>query len=240
MRRTSLINLSRALPAAISCFATPVFAQEMPASTLLDRRVQLNGAVFHYDYVDKQFAGRVILTPNLFGALETLVNVPKSRVNGAELQIDLAPFRGLTLNLGATYLDTRVKGFTNYDVFGAVTDFSGQGFPNSPKLQTVADAEYDWNLSDHFDSFVGASGNYQSASNGLFGEYSQFRIKRWATLDLIAGIEAPDESWKVFVWGRNVTDAYYWSTTNSVLDTQILFAGAPATYGLTMSFRGHG
>ncbi|MEY4502470.1 MAG: hypothetical protein RIS52_2360, partial [Pseudomonadota bacterium] len=209
-------------------------------ATLADRRVQLNAAVFHYDYTDKQFAGRVILDPNLFGAIESIVNVPKSRVTGAEVQLDIAPMRGLTLSTGVTYLDTKVKNFSNFNIFGVVTDFSGQSFPGSPKWQMLGDVQYKWRTSDKIDAFVGAAGNYQSRTNGLFGQYPLFDIKSWATLDLRAGIEAADQSWRVSIWGRNVTNTYYWNSANKVLDTAIRFAGAPATYGITFSFRGKG
>jgi iron complex outermembrane recepter protein len=209
-------------------------------ATLHDRRVQLNGAVFHYDYSDKQFAGRVVLDPNIFGAIESVVNVPKSTVDGAEVQLDIAPIEGLVLSGGITYLDTKIKTFSNFNVFGVVTDFSGQSFPTSPKFQMVADAQYQWHASGKLDAFVGASGNYQSKSNGLFGDYDLFKIKSWSTLDLRAGIQAPDGRWNVFIWGRNVTDTKYWNSANRVLDTAIRFSGAPATYGITFSIRGLG
>ncbi len=209
-------------------------------ATLFDRHVQLNGAVFHYDYSDKQFDGRIILTPNIFGAIQSVVNVPKSRVNGAELQLDVVPFRGLTLSEGATYLSTKVINYTNYNVFGVIQDFSDEQFPNSPKFQSVSDAEYDWHVSDKVNAFAGGSVNYQTKSNGLFGEIPLFDINSWATLDLRAGIEAPDKSWRLSVWGRNVTNTYYWTSANRVLDTAIRFTGSPATYGITLSFRGHG
>jgi outer membrane receptor for ferrienterochelin and colicin len=52
---------------------------------------QVNAAVFYYDYADKQLKGRVVANPNVFGPLEALVNVPRSQVQGAEIQVDLAP-----------------------------------------------------------------------------------------------------------------------------------------------------
>src|SRR5690606_24651261 len=88
-------------------------------STLFGRTLQLDGAVFYNDYVDKQLKGRTIVP--VFGPLEALVNIPESRVQGAELQINWAPVAGLRLGTGITYLDTEVtKGSPggNYTVFG--------------------------------------------------------------------------------------------------------------------------
>src|SRR5690606_13163177 len=78
---------------------TPVRQEQVTAyeigfkSALLDRRVQLNGALFYYDYLDKQLKGRTIVP--VFGPLEALVNVPKSRIKGAELQLVVTPIDGL-------------------------------------------------------------------------------------------------------------------------------------------------
>lgn len=94
-------------------------------------------------------------------------------------------------------------------------------------------------MGDGHDAFVGAAGNYQSETNGAFGEYPILAIDSWATLDLRAGLAGTDNRWRVFVWGRNVTDKYYWSSATRVLDTSIRYAAMPATFGITASFRTH-
>ena len=87
------------------------------------RRVQLNGALFYYDYKDKQVLGSVVLTPNIFGPLNQLVNIPKSTVYGAELQLNVRPINGLSLNAGMTYVHSRIGDFTNFDPFGNLVNF---------------------------------------------------------------------------------------------------------------------
>ena len=74
-------------------------------SELFNRRLQLTGAVFYYDYTNKQLSGRFVQTPNIFGALSVLVNVPKSRIIGEEFQATLSPIKGLTVTAAATHLD---------------------------------------------------------------------------------------------------------------------------------------
>jgi iron complex outermembrane receptor protein len=56
-------------------------------STLADRKVDLSGALFYYDYRDKQTQGSIVVPP--FGNLPYLVNVPKSRLMGAEFDVTL-------------------------------------------------------------------------------------------------------------------------------------------------------
>src|SRR3546814_15753292 len=75
-------------------------------ASLLDRRVQLSGAAFYYDYRDKQLIG---WANTAFGPLPQLVNIPKSRVVGAELEITAQPVVGLRVNADVTYIDTQEK-----------------------------------------------------------------------------------------------------------------------------------
>jgi outer membrane receptor protein involved in Fe transport len=64
-------------------------------ATALDRKLQVNAAIFHYVYNDKQIRG-IVIDP-IFNQLEKLVNIPKSRINGAEIDVTVRPVGGLTL-----------------------------------------------------------------------------------------------------------------------------------------------
>ena len=205
-------------------------------STLLERTLQLNGAVFYYDYRDKQILGRV-LDP-IFGPLLKLINVPKSEITGAELQLVWAPLKGLTVTAGGSYIDSHVlNNFTNYDPNGNVANFNGEAFPNTPKWQFVSDVDYHWGLSDTLDGFVGGDLSYQSATNSQLGDVPLLDTKAYALLDLRAGVATRNGAWRVSVWGHNVADTYYWTAANRDLDTTVRFTGMPATYGVMLTYR---
>ena len=198
--------------------------------------VQLNGAIFQYDYINKQLKGRTIVP--IFGPLEALVNIPRSRIRGAELQLVLQPIQGLRVNTGVTYLETEVtQTFSNYTAFGAVADFNGRRFPFTPKWQVNADADYGWPVSQAFDAYVGGGLTYRTSTNGDFVPDVRLAIDSYALLDLRVGIEGPDASWRVGLFGRNVTNKYYWQTAVRRGDAIIRFTGMPVTYGLTASRR---
>jgi len=204
-------------------------------STLLENTLQLNGAVFYYDYRNKQVLGRV-LDP-VFGPLLKLVNIPKSEITGAELQATWVPVRGLTITAGGSYIDSQVRGsFVNYDPNGALVDFKGEAFPNTPKWQLVSDANYRWPVSGDLNAFVGGGVTYQSATNSQLGKLPLLNVKGYTLVDLRAGVESQDRRWKLSVWGRNVGNTFYATTINRNLDTTVRFAGMPATYGLTLSY----
>ncbi len=204
---------------------------------LLDRKVQLNGAVFHYDYRDKQALGSVILTPDIFGPLNLLVNIPRSKVTGAELQAVVRPVTGLTLNGAVTYVDSEIGDFTNFDPFGTVKNFKGEAFPNTPKWQWSLAADYEFPVSGNLTGFLGANANGRSATNGAFGGNAILAIDGYTLLDLRAGLGSSDERWKLSVWGRNITDKYYWTNAYKISDVSARYAGMPATYGVSFSYR---
>ena len=58
----------------------------------------------------------------------------------------------------------------------------------------------------------------------------------YALLDLRAGYVSEDEKWKVMLWGKNVTDEYYWTSVIPSSDNMARFAGRPATYGITLGY----
>ena len=67
--------------------------------TLLDRKLQLNAAVFYYDYTDKQIRGE---KPDpVFGNPEALVTIPKWHIEGFELSAVARPLAGLRAHPGS-------------------------------------------------------------------------------------------------------------------------------------------
>lgn len=205
-------------------------------TTTTDRRLHVDGALFYYDYQDKQILGRV-LDP-LFGPLLQLINVPKSKVTGAELQASWFPVEGLSLTSGLSYVDSEVlDGFVNYNPDGVLANLGGEAFPNTPKWQMVADVNYRWPINQDLNGFFGGGVTYQDKTNSQLGELQSLNVKAYTLVDLRAGVESQTGTWRLSVWGRNVGDTYYWTAANRNLDTTVRFAGRPATYGASLSYR---
>lgn len=200
-----------------------------------EQKLQLNGAVFHYDYTDKQVRGRV--PTKLFGPLEALVNVPKSTVDGVELEAQWKPAPGWAAGLNAARLDTKIKdNFTNFDDFGVSRNFGGQPFPNTPKLSGNADLQYNWSLKDGKNIFVGANVSYQGETFNGLGQNERLKIDAYSTMDIRAGIDAADGSWKLAFWAANLTNKYYWTSQSRVVDTIVRMAGKPRAFGTNFTY----
>lgn len=206
-------------------------------ATVLDRTMQLTGAVFYYDYTDKQILGDID-TGFPFGKLPALVTIPASSVRGAEFNVFWAPVHGLKFNVGGTYVDSKVdKSFPTTDPFNRPIDIKGEHFPNTPKWQIVGDAQYDFPLAGSLNGFVGGNISYRSSSFAAFGEAPLYALESYTLVDLRAGVESADGRWRAQVWGRNITNEYYGIHVSHVIDTVNRTAGMPATYGFTVGFR---
>jgi outer membrane receptor protein involved in Fe transport len=231
---------------------------------LFDGNAQINFAFFYYDYKDKQVLGAI--NDPIFGSLPALVNVPKSHVIGFDTSVAWQIFEGFTVRPSVSYAKSRIDGtFRNFDAFfnsadnAGTKDFSGEPFPNVPKWQANVDAQYEFPIGE-FNLFVGANLNYQSETKGFFYDRCQepavdctddflannpqnygdrkLTIIDRALLDVRAGFDRGP--WRAYFWGRNVTNKYYWNQAQHVNDVLLRFAGMPATYGITVSYKfGH-
>ncbi|MGD9661378.1 MAG: TonB-dependent receptor [Porticoccaceae bacterium] len=227
-------------------------------SELMENRAQFNAAAFYYDYSDKQLRGRILDPLGVFGVLETLLNIPESEVYGVEIDAKITPVEGLLLGVAASYVNTEVtKDFFAYDPVGNEFNYKGQSFPHTPELHITATANYEFGISQTLNGFVGADVLYQDDTTGLFNDPAivgstvasptlrpgqtvdpdTFKVDSYATVDARLGVEAADGSWKAWLWGRNITDKYYWNNATQSLDNLYRLSSMPRTYGAAVSYR---
>jgi iron complex outermembrane recepter protein len=180
--------------------------------------------------------------------LNTLLNVPKSELRGAELSITYRPVIELTLNGAATYLDSEVVGnFFNYSQFATgpmdTINFKGEQLPNTPRWAFDIGARYDWAVSGSYGAYLGGDVRYSAETQSFFGAYSATAAgfpsmvnASYSVLNLCAGVQTNDGQWRFEAFGDNVTNTYY--TLQSIrLDTVARYTGMPATFGIRVSYR---
>jgi iron complex outermembrane recepter protein len=202
---------------------------------LFDRTVQLNGAGFHYDYTNKQIRTQTVQP--VFGILNNLQNVPKSTVDGGELQLAWAPVSGLRITAAGTYLRAKVTQFVGTNGDGIRQDYAGTDVPYSPKFTSNATADYDWSISAKWMATIGATVTQQSVSYATVGPTPIDRIAPYVLLDLRAGLASEDGRYRIQLWGKNVTNRFYWNNVSHPFDPVVRYVGMPVTYGLTLSAR---
>jgi outer membrane receptor protein involved in Fe transport len=200
-----------------------------------NRRVSLNGAVFYMDYKDKQLRSKLI--DGTFGVLDAIINIPKSRLQGAEIELQARPVQGLSFGFAMTYIDSKIKDYVGVNAGGVTADFAGSTVPFTPKWQGSANMRFDIPLTDSINLFGGPQLTYRSGTYAIVGETPEYRIDEYVLLDAQLGIESADDRWKVMLWGKNITSEYYWTNVVAGQDTIVRYAARPATYGVTVGFK---
>ena len=57
------------------------------------------------------------------------------------------------------------------------------------------------------------------------------------TVDARLGYEAEDGLWKVMLWGKNLTNEYYYTNVVPSSEGDARSVGRPATYGITVGMK---
>lgn len=182
-----------ALAAAAYTAALPVVQEKVTAyeagikAGTSDGTLQINAAGFYMDYQDKQVRGK--LFDVIFGTLDTLVNVPESRIYGFEVDATLRPIPEFTVTAGITYLNSKINEFVGYDAFGGfdndidsrpggfdptgavpnVEDFSGVRLPYTPSWSGVVNFDYRPVMNNGGRPFIGATINFRSDQSAAIG-----------------------------------------------------------------------
>jgi iron complex outermembrane recepter protein len=193
----------------------------------LDHRVQVDGAVFHYQYKDQQI---INVYPT---GQQPLINLGKSKIDGGELEIVTRPVRSLTLRASAGFLNTDVQ-----DGMLATGSIDGQQLPYAPRFSGTLGA--DWEVSQ----ILGAKINLHVDTNYNTKQYlalpNENAISQggYSLLNGRLSVLSADDKWEVGMWGRNIADRFY--LTNAV-DVQgfgfdYRHIGTPRMFGFDASY----
>lgn len=197
-------------------------------STLLNKRLQLNTAVFFYDYQDLQFYGGLFDSP--VGTLFGITNVGDAEVKGAEAELWWKPTQGLDVRLGLGLLNTKIT----RSVVDGVS--KGSWLPNSPKVTFNGLVRYEWNLSGNLTASLMVDTSYQDkVAFDIIRSPAEAREGSYWLANARLGV-AHGETWNVYLWGKNIFDKTY--------RTQVLYSsvgygsnyGMPRTYGIGATF----
>lgn len=226
--------------------------------TLLDSKMQFTAAAYYNDYTNQQVRGRIIDPFHVVGILDVLQNIPKSRIIGGEANLRFIPTHGLTVSLSGTYTDSKVTStFFGYDPVGNFFNYKGLPLPATPKWDLKASANYTAPVSSKLALFSGADITYHSESMSVFANKALlavtpvdpankpgvdvpaniFDLRAYAVVDMQLGIADPDSRWRAWLWGKNIFNIYYWTTSTQSFDSLYRLAAMPATYGAAVSYR---
>ena len=176
-------------------------------STLFDRRLQLNAAVFSTDYENIQLNIQVGTSP-------TIANAGDARIRGFEVEAIIAPTNGLTINAALGFVDakyTAVSAAASVPSVGGPNGFQagtivGTELPKTPKWKANISPRYEFNLGNGGSMVVIADWSYSSSAWNDTGR--NFTLKRDAAhlFNGSVSYRGPGERWSLTVGGTNLSD----------------------------------
>lgn len=229
-------------PAADGEQYTPVTQERVDAieiggkTSWFNRMLQVNFALFDYDYKDKQLLSA--FKDPIFGPLPRLFNAPESKVRGAELEVQTTPLQGLNLSVAASFLETEIEQFVGTTSGGQENfDFSGNELAFAPDQEFVALANYTFGIPFDLEINLGVDYSYTSEASSNIENKPIFDIPSYELWNFRVGVGDREGHWDFSAWVRNATDEFYLRALPQVsADTIVRYTGMPRTYGITFSY----
>lgn len=209
-------------------------------SAWLDNRLRVNAALFHQTYEDYQVTTNVRV-----GDAPYIIVTNAAEVVSQGLEADFAAVitDRLTLDGSLAWIRSKYDEYQNAPcptstwpgcVNGA-QDLSNKQLDNAPKLTFNIGAEYRHQLAkNNIEWFARADAAYRSSTN-MEGMLINSRQSSYTLYNARLGLEAPD-SWRLTLWGNNLTDKKYAMYGVREEGGLMLFQGLTRTYGLTLDW----
>ncbi len=193
-----------------------------------DRRVRLNGAVFYNEYENIQGTQLVCPESSLPFPCLRPANVGSAEMKGFELETQIFPVDGLTLDGSIAYIDFEYT--SPLDGAGNLVGSSIPGTavtPYTPELTYAVGIQYDHDLDSGAVVSVRFDGAYQSdifttSENTPFSEIDGFFVGN-ARLSFTS----PDDDWKLSFEVKNIFDKYYFQTVSDASNSLGIVTGQP-------------
>ena len=208
--------------------AEQVTAFEAGAKTQFwDRRITLNAAGFYYNYKNQQF---INVNPN--DASQQLLNIPKSRLFGAEAELTVRASDRFTLHAGMGLLSTRIK----QGIVSGV-NVAGNRLSNAPTL--TFNASFDATLLQGGFGSVSFHPEVAYQSSQFFENINipRLRQKSYALMGGHLDWESTDGKFNASLWARNLGNKFYFTSRIDLLagfGFDYNHVGNPRMYGVTV------
>lgn len=200
--------------------------------------LQINAAVFDTAIQDRQsslslWAGPVGTQPLIAG----MGNVPRSRIDGAEANVEWRPLAGLDVHVGSTYLHARVtKTLTDANGLALFTPVNiGQMLPDAPTFSANWLVRYQHALRRDLRLLAEANDRYGGAEHPYLADPTTFG--RGHSLGARLSVQRPAARWSAGVWVTNLMDArpltYAYAGSQG---QQVSYYQKPRSVGVNISY----
>lgn len=193
----------------------------------LDRRLQLNGAMFWTDF-DNQH----LFLLDAATASQVIVNINKTRIKGVELDLTARPARGLDIFAAVGLMDAKIR------------DFNGTGLYDGNQSPLVNEWSYSLGLqySQPIDDTYTLVGRVDYSAKGDLAWHvdNGDRQKSFNLVDVRLSLESA-AGWRLTAFARNLFNEKYteefFAREYTGLATDIRWPNSPRRYGVEAVYR---
>ncbi|NIB44705.1 TonB-dependent receptor [Pseudomaricurvus alkylphenolicus] len=171
-------------------------------STLWDSRLQLNAALYYYDYENFQ----VQVVEN---AATTTVNIPEMRGRGVEIEMQIKPLINLELFASLAYTESEFERFLTEQ-----GDLKGNAPPYSPETTASLVGRYRTELFDQVELILQADANYQSKQYFTIDNDPGRAQNGYTLFNARAALVDSQGLWEFALFARNLGDKEYLKLSN--------------------------
>jgi iron complex outermembrane receptor protein len=184
----------------------------------LDGRLRVNTAGFYYSYRDLQ-TYNIIQSPLAASGealpLSVLTNAPTATIEGAEFELDAAPFPNLDTSVTVSYVDAYLGPFVSGAGSGPPQVLTGKELPNTPRFTVILQGDYKIPVrSGGFDVF--ASLNYRSHQFFESNNNPLVAQNGYWILNARVAYTTANQKWEFAAIGRNLTGQEYLNFSNDL------------------------
>ncbi|WP_326914732.1 TonB-dependent receptor [Sphingopyxis chilensis] len=192
----------------------------------LDRAVTLNGAIFYYDYRSQQ-----AISVDSTTHTQSLINIPKSRIFGGELELVVRPVDGVRINAGLGLLSTKIREGTLTGV-----SLEGNRLPNAPKVGLSVGLDWDVIETRNGKLSWGVNGSYTSKQYFDLFNTDRTAQKGYVLVNSNLTYRFADDRYGIGIWAKNIFDKYYarYTLDLSGAGFDYVHLGDPRTYGVSL------
>lgn len=197
-------------------------------SEFLDRTIRLNGAFYWYGYKNQQVFD---IDPQT--SVQRLLNLPKSRLFGAELDLQVRPTDQLTLSTGVAFVDTKVQKGSVQGI-----DVAGNHLVSAPALTLTSSIDWmlplgSWVAETHVDLAYASKQYYDILNRPTTTEGD------YALVNGRVRFHPESDRYGVALWVKNLTNSFY--RTNKIDASFLGFiyshVNPPRSYGVTFDVK---
>ncbi len=199
-------------------------------STLFDRSVTLNGALFWIDWKDIQQYQRFSC------GYDFTVNAGAAESRGGEVELSAVPFRGLTVTTGIGYTDAKITATTPQ-----LQTPVGAPIQQIAPWTISASADYSFPLDNALKGFVRVDTNYTDHSFSANNDPVNMRLRpSYDITNFRVGVRA--DSWSFTAFADNISNTHANLGDNQSQGAELpgrprILVNRPRTIGLEMTKR---